>query len=339
MRIKNVDLKHNQDIKDFMYKWERVKYGIRILITHTDLDGVGCAVLATWSAQDQEKVMQYRNDLQDDEGRYLIFADYDNIEEKLDNLSIFPHRQYFILMTDISVPYEKIQRFAEAQNVSMCILDHHPTCPDYPNTENFMCVKDTRYCATTILYRYIYITKESYVLNGFVDAINKWDTGNWGNWKKDDEVSDDIKLQMLYSTLHSKYDKKYYKIYEDMLIYIKASHKIAKQVYQSLKPIRKVYNKLNEAITEITHRSIGKGVLITMPNVMKYFSIVSKEFLNENIGYYYTVCIDNGDISMRGSDLHDVDLGAFCKKYGGGGHKKAAGIPKKTLQEVGFHIK
>lgn len=330
-----------KQIKQFMYEWGVRSNGVKILITHTDLDGIGCAILSNWYLHKADKIKRYRNDIQEDGNRYIIFADYDNINELLDNVSIFPHREYYILITDISAPYAKLQRFAESQNVRTCILDHHRTCPDYPNTENFMSVKEIGCCASWLVYKGISHKKDKHIMRGFANAINRWDLGNWGSWvvKDYDDLGDEIKLQMIYSTLYDKYNGDCYKVFEELLTYIKASAKMSECVYKSLNPIKEVYNESGNFITDITHCYLGKGVLISIPNAMKYFSLISKEYLNENIGYYYTVCIEDGNISMRGSDLYDMDLGAFCKEYGGGGHPKAAGIPNKTLQEVGFRIK
>lgn len=325
-------------IKEFMYKWGVRSDGVKILITHTDLDGVGCAVLSNWYLNKSDKIKKYRNDIQGDGNRYIIFANYDNIDEVLDNISIFPHREYYILITDISAPYEKLQRFAESQNVSTCILDHHQTCPDYPNTENFMSVKETGCCASWLVYKGILHKKDKHIMRGFASAINKWDLGNWGSLfvKNYDELGDEIKLQMIYSTLYDKYNGDCYKIFEELLTYTKASAKIAECVYKSLNPIKEVYDELDNAITDITHPVLGKGALIYMPNPLKYFSFISKEFLSENIGYRYTICVDQGSVHMHGSDLYDLNLGEFCKKYGGGGHPKAAGVSNRALEEIGF---
>ncbi|MDZ7434355.1 DHH family phosphoesterase, partial [Bacillus amyloliquefaciens] len=84
------------------------------LFTHTDLDGVGCALVCNHLLNDVE----------------VEFCDYHNIDQKvLEFINNNRFKEYdLILVTDISVNKDLAEKINEIQSTSKWVLiDHHAT--------------------------------------------------------------------------------------------------------------------------------------------------------------------------------------------------------------------
>ena len=139
------------------------------IFTHTDLDGVGCAVLAKYHNLEIE----------------IEFCDYDNVNQKvidfLDNNIALGD----LYITDISVSDDIAQRLD--YDTDFILLDHHPTALAL---NKYKCctvkVEDEKTglktCGTELFYHWLveygYIEK-SKVLDRFVEIIRNYDTWRW----------------------------------------------------------------------------------------------------------------------------------------------------------------
>ena len=148
------------------------------LFTHTDLDGVGCAVLAKLFFADEPCIT------------YCDYGDIDyEVKTLLDNVEILQSEDK-IFITDISISKELAKRIeASSLKCEIKLFDHHATAE--PLNEFSWCkVRATDEedhdltCGTKMFYDHLVhqygdLYKNS--LCDFVDFVRQWDTWTWKN--------------------------------------------------------------------------------------------------------------------------------------------------------------
>ena len=152
-----------------------------LLITHNDLDGVGCGVVA--------KTML-------DEPLDIVYSSNDDVDENIINAIKKIDLYKKILITDLSPRKEETIELMCLHSRKIKLLDHHKTALDL-NTHSFakveVYVDDHMTCGTELLY--IYLTdlilnkyKENPMFNVnyserrlrfFVELVRKYDTWEW----------------------------------------------------------------------------------------------------------------------------------------------------------------
>ena len=161
------------------------------LMTHSDLDGVSCGILA--------KIAFFDNvDIE--------YCDYDNIDEKVVALTVEDLIKYEkIFITDISMSFRAANivetglRMAGIED-KIVLLDHHKTalelnCFDWATVVTEL--NGELVCGTRLFFNYIneYLGVEEdevsdWILN-FVEMVNRYDTWLWK-----DKYNDDIPRQL-----------------------------------------------------------------------------------------------------------------------------------------------
>lgn len=273
---------------------------MHILITHNDLDGVGCAVL--FSAVMERTGKEYR----------CYFEDYRTVNERI--IQVLASKPHKILLTDIS-PDEKVAELLDKSGIPIHLFDHHRTAlwlNSYPWAN-----VDTSYCATRLLYDHIKRTWDGVTMyKHFVYLVNDWDM-----WLHEYETS-----KMLNTFLTAIGKERFVKRFlndpwpifnsnEEMIIEVELERK--EEYVQKAVEKAKIYNN-NYAVTiaEKYKSEIGEKLLQLAP---------------------IAVIIDPREdtVSLRSKDdKHDVS--EIAKKFGGGGHPRAAGfeLPKGSVLDT-----
>ena len=146
------------------------------LFTHTDLDGIGCAILA-------QLVFGKEN-------INISYCGYDSIDNKVKEfISKDEFEKCFI--TDISISDELAKEIDERFD-NIYLLDHHPTAIDL-NKYEWCNVKieenGIKTCGTELFYNYLVDNDILYPsilsldaiinINKFVDTVRDYDTWRW----------------------------------------------------------------------------------------------------------------------------------------------------------------
>lgn len=123
----------------------------KVLITHTDLDGIGCAILAIYF----------------DNFDYIYSINYNSIDDYIDLINLSPENQYVI--TDLSLSEEQFCRINKISNVT--IIDHHKSSNYLQKYKNQFV--DVSKCGTKLFYEKYYksINKNSKI-DKFVEIVN-----------------------------------------------------------------------------------------------------------------------------------------------------------------------
>ena len=291
------------------------------LFCHTDLDGVGCAILAKLAFCDNVDIS---------------YCNYDNIDKevlawhfKVENM----HTPVFI--TDISVSEETANILNENRNDAV-LLDHHATalvlnkfswCEVH--IEDF---DGTATCGTKLFFEHLFYSKHFNSLSNkslhklveFVEMVRDYDT--W-RWKEIDGGIDCKRLNDLY--------------------YLYGTEVFINWVISRVKsPAYKYFPAFDEgdlALLENKQKEIDKYIEVKDKQMIRYHDtfgyicgvVFAERFFSElgnklaemhpELHYIAMIDISDGKVSYRGV-RDDIDLGGeIAHSYGGGGHKKAAG--------------
>ncbi|MCO5822887.1 DHHA1 domain-containing protein [Clostridioides difficile] len=276
------------------------------LITHNDLDGVGCYIIANYILHEQ------------------IDANYCNYKNVNDVVleTLEKHDKYEkIFITDISVNEEVANKLDKIKD-KVQLLDHHPTALflnnyDWANVE-IECSKG-KTCGTQMLFDYLekdYNNLSEPTLKYFIELVRRYDTWEW----KDK-----------YNDLDAKHlnDLMYIIGIEDFIIDMLT--KIDEDIY--------LFDKLSLKLLEIKQKEIDRYV------DEKDKTIMVKEILGYNAGIVFAenhiselgnrlnelhpeldfIIIINREIISYRTIKDNINLSEIAKVFGGGGHPKASG--------------
>jgi len=296
------------------------------LFTHTDLDGVGCAILM--------KVVSTVNNIESE----IEFCDYNNINDKVNDFLKEINNYDKIFITDISVNEEiaeKLDRYKD----KVVLLDHHKTADflnkyEWARVYEFLLtpvvfnedikVQEIKVCGTYLFLKYL--TMKDYlknfkflnVLEYFMITIRQYDTWDWV------ELGDIVPKKL------------------NDLLYILGRDRFIEEFLGQLLNGKFVFNDKLNFLLELEQEKIddyieNKNKNLIIRNIKGYnIGIVFAERYISELGNRLMelhpeldfVAIVNPDrtISYR-TNKSNIDLGEFAKMYGGGGHPQAAGSP------------
>jgi oligoribonuclease NrnB/cAMP/cGMP phosphodiesterase (DHH superfamily) len=286
------------------------------LFTHTDLDGIGCAVLGKLAFKNID----------------ISYVDYNNVNDIV--LEFINNKEYdnydHIYITDISINEDvsKIIHNTNPLNEMFTILDHHPTA-EWLNKywwakvnviENELQEKTS---GTYMFYKELValgFLEKSESIRIFTDTVRKYDTWLW----------------------KEKYNDDFPKKLND-LFYILGRERFLINIENKIKNDGVLLNSDDLLLLELEQEKIDRYIESKNKNLLKrqingYLAgvVFAEQFhselgnrlceLNPDIDFVVIVNIDKS-VSYRGIK-NDIDLGKdVAKFYGGGGHPKASGSP------------
>lgn len=293
------------------------------LFTHTDFDGIGCAIIG--------KIVFGENvDIE--------YCDYDDVNEKIKDF--VEHQQYlnydFIYITDISVNTEVSELI---ENEELCtfnlrdrfqLLDHHPTALELNKYEWCKVIVEEdgeKTSGTKLFYNYLSLDIEVNFnewindnLFDFAEIVRKYDTYLW----------------------KTKYHDVHPKMWNDLLYIIGRDNFIEQIVYKirkstiefsdiDLKLLLYKQLEIDKYIEEKSKTIIEKDILGYKAGVVfaeSYHSELGNKLAENNPQLDFIVLINpSTSISYR-SVKDNINLGKdIASVFGGGGHPLAAGSP------------
>ena len=297
------------------------------LATHTDLDGIGCAVLA-YLAFGQDNV----------DVEYCDYKDVDEKVEKTIESELFERTYDKIFITDISVG-EKVANMIEyeAKRLDVVLLDHHATAI-YLNDYEWANVRVTdkggvKTSGTMMFYRYL--EREGYFDDTFTnnqlkntarfaEVVRDYDTWRWK------ELGDEgIVCKQLNDLFH---------IYgRDIFVSEWAMNNILGRVdfpHFDYTDTLLLENKQKDIDIYISQKN--KQLMTVKDNfgytcgvvfAERHFSELGNKLseLHPELDYIAMIDMGFGGVSYR-TVKDDIDLGGeIAHSFGGGGHRKAAG--------------
>ena len=310
--------KIRQEVEDILKKLEVLDNttGKVKLFTHTDLDGVGCAILAK---------MYYGPTLE------IEYCNYEEINTAVMRFLTAANLEEYqtILITDISVDIKTANYINNVAPNKVILLDHHKSAK-HLNEFTWAKVTETddsgvKICGTALLYdrisvEYPQLTRSyfSTKVKELVSLINKYDTWLWA------EEGDFTpkKLNNLFQILGRDpfIDKIMRCIKESEALITKADAYLL-EVEEAR--VDRYINDKNQKLIKRELLGYHVGIVFAESHISELGNKLCD--LNRDIDFVIIIDMSRNEISYR--TIKDIDLSAIAKKFGGGGHLKSAGSP------------
>lgn len=299
------------------------------LFTHTDLDGVGCAVLAKLAFQNEVDIE---------------YCNYGEINEKVLEYINKNDNNVPIYITDISVNEEVANLLDKRGNVQL--LDHHPTALDLNKyswcrvmVEDLSCLKTS---GTKMFYHWLGMNgcfsdelENNKLLNRFAELVRDYDTWRWA------ELGDEGIICKQVNDLLYLYGREKFiswcvsKICCSDSFNLDDTDKLLFDIKQ-----KEIDNYVEEKDKQL-FTSPMCGWIAGFVFADKYFSELGNRLCKMHPEIDFVAMIDmDGTVSYR-TIREDLDLGQrVAKQFGGGGHPKAAGsqFSKEVMLKTVEHI-
>ncbi|WP_336761402.1 DHH family phosphoesterase [Paenibacillus sp. USHLN196] len=289
------------------------------LFTHTDLDGVGCAILANLAFDEVD----------------VEYCNYNEIDQKVKEFTeLMKFKQYDkVFITDISVSKEvadlieySVTEKKEYLNRYQ-LIDHHATAK-WLNEYKWAYVddielsitpgeKEMKSSGTSLFYNYLWENENinlPFALN-FIEKVRRYDTWDWHTIHNDNEAK---RLNDLFYLIGR--DRFVQRFTQDMSIHFTEGEKMLLEIEQT-----KINKYLENKSKQMFKQYFGDH-LVGVIFAEQYQSQMGNYLAlnNKDLDYIIMIDVGNETISYRG--IHDsIDLGLIAKNFGGGGHPKAAG--------------
>ena len=303
---------------------EKLKMGIK-LFSHNDLDGVSPYILLRTYFQ-QEQI-------------HYTFCNCDDIDEKvkkfLDTKEYLTYDKIYI--TDISISEElaeRLQKIANDNKIELRLFDHHATAVNLNKFEFCSVIPKKNselICGTKLFYEYLITEKklqEKKYITEYVKYVNDYDTWLWKSKYHYNTPNEWNTLFCFYGRVNfienvlKKFEKKKIDFTEtDKLILDVEASKKKSYIQAKLKEVIKT--EIDNYLCAIVFAESYTNDLATK---------MKESFPEADI----LIIIGSKGISYRCRDDKDIHLDEFAKKFGGGGHPKAAGsqITSKMREQM-----
>ncbi|MEC1718605.1 DHH family phosphoesterase [Schinkia azotoformans] len=284
------------------------------LLTHNDLDGVSCGILAKLSFGDEVNV------------RYNSNA---SLDREVESFLISEDKDTFLLITDLSVndQNEKGLELFYQGGGKVQLIDHHKTALHLNKYKwGYVAVENDEgklNSATSLFYEYLIsknLLQQTEALNEFVELVRQYDTWEWE--KNDNQLArrlnalfyllsieefEEIMINRLQTSDHFYFDdfeKKILDMEDDKIVrYIRRKRR------------------------ELVQTEIG-GYFAGIVYAESYHSELGNELAKDNPHLDYIAILNMGGKKLGFRTIHNhVDVSEVARKFGGGGHAKASGCP------------
>lgn len=282
------------------------------LLTHNDLDGVGCGILAKLAFGQDVRV------------RYNSIA---SLNREIEFFLESDTKETFLFITDLS-PDEKNEMrlqnyYSEHGNIQL--IDHHKTALHLDDYEwGYVVVEDTEgnlTSATSLFYEYLIsmnYLEATDAVSEFVELVRQYDT--W-EWEKNDNQKAHLLNSLFYLVSIDEFE-------ETMVERLSTnSHFDFDEFEKRLlnmeeDKIERYIKRKKREIVQAKVRDYYAGVIYAE----SYHSEVGNELGKEYTHLDYIVILNMGGKKISYRTIHDhIDVSEIAGLYGGGGHQKASG--------------
>ncbi|RDZ11028.1 oligoribonuclease [Priestia megaterium] len=282
------------------------------LLSHTDLDGVGCGILAKLAFGDRIKI------------RYNSIASLNReVEWFLEN----EERNTHLFITDLSVNEENEKRLEEFYQTGgkVQLLDHHKTALHFNEYEwGHVVVEDNEgnlASGTSLFYEYLIeneLIQTSNAVDEFVELVRQYDTWEWE--KNNNQEAHRLNALFFLISIDEFEEKMVNRLQNsDHFFFDEFEQKILDMEED------KVERYIRRKRRELVQISIG-DYLAGIVYAESYHSELGNELGKEYPHLDYIAMLNMGGKRISLRTIHDhVDVSEVAGHYGGGGHAKAAG--------------
>jgi len=271
-----------------------------ICVTHSDLDGAGCAIIAKLFYGDRLENIESHS--------------YKTAVQRLLKLAKGNKRFFF---TDISVPVDDLTEILKSESF-MFGVDHHTTSKIEHMHPKY--IWNDKYCGSSLLYKYLLGNKS-------MDT-----SGNFDNFIKAIEAFDIWLLDSPYRKFGEHLNLLNSFVGWDIFVgrFAKSNGVLEKDLKDLLPWLISRHNyEVQKAIKDtviLTFNNFKVGFLYRSQNISTVTEVLKNQFPDVDI--FIIIDTDQQSVSLRNGKAlsEDVDLSKLAEKAGGGGHKHAAGF-------------
>jgi uncharacterized protein len=281
------------------------------LLTHNDLDGVSCGILAK---------LAFGKDV---DVRYLSVSRLDTEVEKFIDSK---EKDTYLIITDLSVNKVNEERLEEyyKEGGKVLLLDHHKSALHFNDYDwGYVVVeKDEKLASATSLF-YTYLVEQGWLepkfaLEEYVELVRQYDTWEWE--KNENEEAHRLNALFFLISIDEFEEKMLDRLTKSDHFYFEEFEKKILDMEDD-KIERYIRRKKREIVqTEIDHKFAG------IVYAESYHSELGNELGKEFPHLDYIVILNMGSKRVGFRTIHDdVDVSEIAAHYGGGGHAKASG--------------
>lgn len=282
------------------------------LLSHNDLDGIGCGIVAKMAFGDDVKVRYNSVQILDRE-----------VEKFLESGDLATE----LIITDLSVNEENEKRLEEFRKAGgkAVLIDHHKTAlhlNEYEWGRVQVEEEEGRLAsATSLLYRYLIdegLLEPSRTADEFVELVRQYDTWEW------EKNGNDKARQLNALFFLVSFDE-----FESMMIErlqeggpFKFSPFEKKLLGMEDDKMTRYIRKKRREMVQLEADGLYAGVV----HAESYHSELGNELGKDNPHLDYIVILNMGGRKLSFRTVHDdVDVSEVAGTFGGGGHAKASG--------------
>lgn len=282
------------------------------LLSHNDLDGVGCGILAKLAFDKQVRV------------RYNSISGLNHeVEWFLEN----GDQQTFLFITDLSVNEENEKRLDEFHKAGgkVQLLDHHKTALHFNDYEwGHILVEDEEgklTSATSLFYEYLVkheLMKPSDAVAEFVELVRQYDTWEWE--KNDNQEAHRLNALFFLVSIDEFEEKMVERLKNSDHFFFDEFEKKILDMEED-----KIERYIRRKRRELVQAPVGEYIA-GIVYAESYHSELGNELGKEYPHLDYIAILNIGGKRMGFRTIHDhVDVSQVAGQYGGGGHVKASG--------------
>ena len=299
------------------------------LLSHNDLDGVGCGILAKIAFGKQVKV------------RYNSVSGLDReVEWFLEN----DDKETHLFITDLSVSEENENRLESfyQDGGKVQLLDHHKTALHFNEYEWGRVVVDDDEgkltSATSLFYEYLVthqLLEPSDAIAEFVELVRQYDTWEWE--KNNNHSAQRLNALFFLMTIEEFEETMIERLSEDHFHFDEFEKKLLDMEEDKIE--RYIRRKRRELVQTETG-----GLFAGIVYAESYHSELGNELGKEYPHLDYIAILNIGGKRVGFRTIHDhVDVSQVAGQFGGGGHAKASGcsMNKDAFQQFvldTFHL-
>jgi oligoribonuclease NrnB/cAMP/cGMP phosphodiesterase (DHH superfamily) len=284
------------------------------LFTDSDLDGLGCGILAKLAYGENVDVS---------------YCSYRNLNQRVEAFIENPAQQdEQMFITDLAVNEAIEQKLAQRFNAGhpIRVIDHHVTALHFNNYEwgNIKVEYDSgkKTCATSLFYDHLVeqkVLKTTPSLDQFVDLVRQYDTWEW-------DENNNITAKRLNDLFYIM-DREAFE--EDLIKRISGNQDSFSLTDTETMILNIEENKISRYIQSKNRQMVQTFVeeyCCGIVHAEQYLSELGNALNKLNPHLDMIVLVNAGNKKMGFRTIHDeVNVAEFAKRFGGGGHPKASG--------------
>lgn len=317
---------------------------INYFFTHNDQDAAGATVVENiFNAKEADSMHIYNCD-------YTTINDEMNkVLNELEIILTEANILYLVKIVDISINELTSNRItwmlSHHENFQLKLIDHHDNLYYLENLD--WCIIDKSMSGCRLLYEKFYKNtfnfddKKIGFIERFIDLVDLYDT--W-KWKKLDELEQKpvLDFQSWYNILGHEYFVDYYTHFFKNILNSNIENTDILNFYSMHdRCIIENYNKNIERKIEskVNSMHVVDRISYVISNDISITSLLGDTILSRYPDVKIAAIIYGKGVALRSRSTENYDVSLIAKRYGGGGHKNAAGFKYNGILSIAENLK